>query len=221
MGYNRIKFEHQGFDYAQYKKYFHQHQKAYIRAKLRCILSYHEGKEFGEISLLHNISEQTVRKYVNIYISGGFEALCKSTVRCQSSLLSKEQSSEFKEVLLSKRPCEVGLAGNIWTGEIMRQHLKRTYDVDYKSGIYDLLERLNLTHQKAHLDYGNADPLEQCNAINELKTVLLEADDKTAVIKFDEFSICDRPTSYYGWAEKNTRPKVITNEKKGREQTDY
>ena len=119
MGYNRVKFEQKGFDEDQYKKYFHRHQEAYIRAKLRCILSYHEGKEFKEISSLHGISEQTVRKYVNTYISGGFETLCKNTVRVQSSLLSTEQSGEFKKILLSTRPCEAGLEGNIWTGEIM------------------------------------------------------------------------------------------------------
>lgn len=221
MGYNRVKFEQKGFDEGQYKKYFHQHQEGYIRAKLRCILSYHEGKEFTEISALHRISEQTVRKYVNTYIAGGFETLCKHTIRVQSSLLTTEQGHAFKALLLSKRPCEVGLEGNIWTGDIMRQYLKKAYDVEYKSGIYDLLERLNLTHQKSHLDYGNADPEEQREAIHELKAVLLEADEKTAVVKFDEFSVCDRPTSYYGWAEKNTRPKVVTNEKKEREQTDY
>ena len=215
MGYNRVKFEQKGFDVEEYKKYFHRHQASYIRAKMRCVLSYHEGKTSKEISSIYGISEQSVRKYVNTYISGGFETLCKKTIRPQSSMLTTAQSAEFKAILLSKRPCEVGLEGNIWTGEIMRQYLKKTYGVDYKSGIYDLLERLNLSHQKAHLDYGNADPVEQHAAINELKTVLLEADDKTAVIKFDEFSICERPTSYYGWAEKNTRPKVVTNEKKG------
>ncbi|MBK8444750.1 MAG: hypothetical protein IPL35_15660 [Sphingobacteriales bacterium] len=39
------------------------------------------------------------------------------------------------------------------------------------------------------------------------------ADDTTAVLMYDEFSISERPTSYYGWAEKNTRPLVVTNEK--------
>jgi transposase len=219
MGYNRVKFEKRGFDENEYKRHFHQNQAEYIRAKLRCVVSYHEGKEYAEISSLHKISEQTVRKYVNVYILGGFEELCKNTVRNQSSLISPVQGAMFKELLLNKRPSEVDLEGNIWTGELMRQYLKSTYDVDYRSGIYDLLERLNLTHQKAHLDYGNADPAEQRTAMNELKTVLLEANEKTAVFKFDEFSVCDRPTSYYGWAEKNTRPKVVTNEKKETEQT--
>ncbi|MBK8442380.1 MAG: winged helix-turn-helix domain-containing protein [Sphingobacteriales bacterium] len=95
----------------------------------------------------------------------------------------------------------------------MKAYLKATYGVVYKSGIYDLLERLNLSHQKAHFDYGNADKDKQKAFVTDLKEQLLVADDTTAVLMYDEFSISERPTSYYGWAEKNTRPLVVTNEK--------
>ncbi len=47
-----------------------------------------------------------------------------------------------------------------------------------------------------------------------MKDSILEANDEHIVLKFDEFSICEKPTSYYAWAEKNTRTKFITNEQK-------
>ena len=220
MGYKRLKFDKKGFDELIYKVYFHQNQAEYIRKKLRCIKLYHSGKEFDEISTLLLIHPQSVRKYVNIYIATGFDGLCSHIERAQPERLSPSQLSDFKNILLTQRPVDVGLSdNNIWTGELMRQYLKNTYDIDYKSGIYDLLERLNLSHQKAHADYGNANEIEQKNFIETLKTTLLEADDKTAVVKFDEFSVCEKPTAYYGWAEKNTRPKFTTNEKKENEQT--
>ncbi len=87
----------------------------------------------------------------------------------------------------------MGLCGNIWTGVLMCQYLKQVYNVVYKSGIYDLLERLNLSHQKAHADYANAKPSEQVAFIKDLQRTLIEADEKTAVIKFDEFSVCQKP----------------------------
>ena len=154
---------------------------------------------------------------MNLYISGGFKELCKEVIRPKKSQLTVIESQSFKEILLTKRPFEVGLEGNIWTGKIMCQYLKETYEVDYKSGIYDLLERLNLTHQKAHADYGNAKPSEQITFIEELKERILNADTKTSIIKFDEFSICEKPSAYYGWAEKNTRPIFVTDEKKENE----
>ena len=221
MGYKRHKFEQKGFDEANYKRFFHRNQSEYLRTRLRSILLYHQGNEFGEIATTLCIHHQSVRKYINLYILGDFEALCKEIIRPQSSQLSISESSDFKEILLTKRPFEVGLEGNIWTGKIMCQYLKATYKIDYKSGIYDLLDRLNLTHQKAHADYGNAKPSEQIAFINELKETILNANEKTAIVKFDEFSICEKPTSYYGWAEKNTRPTFVTNEKKEKEPMDF
>lgn len=213
MGYRRTKFEQRGFDANEYKKYYHRHQLEYIRKKLRCVLLYHQGKEFKEIPLEVDVHWQSVRKYVNEYISGGFEQLCKKVERKQPSLLNEQQMLDFKEIIIHKRPSEVGLKGNIWTGNELKAYLNNTYGVGYKSGIYDLLERLNLSHQKAHFDYGNAEIDKQKAFISDLKEQLLEADDKTAVLMYDEFSISERPTSYYGWAEKNTRPLVVTNEK--------
>lgn len=220
MGYKRNKFEQKGFDETAYKRYFHMNQASYIRTKLRSIEYYHQGKEFDEIAQILLIHHQSVRKYVNIYISDGFKGLCQADIRPQRSQLTSEQSILFKTVLLTKRPIDVGLKGNIWTGILMCQYLKENYNVIYKSGIYDLLERLNLSHQKAHADYGNAKPSEQKAFIEDLKNTLIEADEKTAVIKFDEFSVSEKPSAYYGWAEKNTRPKFITDEKNEIEQMD-
>lgn len=221
MSYKRVKFEQKGFDASEYEKYFHANQAEYIRSKLRCVLLYQQGKPYDQIACHLSIHHQSVRKYINIYICGGFEQLCQSVRRPQASKLTKEQSAAFKEVLLTKRPFELDLEGSIWTGKLMCQYLKKTYNIDYKSGIYDLLERLNLSHQKAHADYGNAKASEQIAFMNELKTTILEADQKTAVVKFDEFSVCEKPSSYYGWAQKNTRPKVVTDEKKENEPMDY
>jgi hypothetical protein len=100
----------------------------------------------------------------------------------------------------------------------MRVYLKKEYKVDYKSSIYDLLERLDLTHQKEHADYGNAKVEEQKIILEDLKNTLLEADEQTVVLKFDELSVCEKPSAKYGWAEKNTRPKVVTDEKKRTQQ---
>jgi transposase len=214
MGYTRTKFKQKGFDQSAYEKYFHGKQAEYIRNKLRSVLLYHQGKEYEQIAVELCIHQQSVRKYVNIYLSGGFEQLCKQVMRPQKSRLTAAQSAAFKQVLLTSRPDQVGLEGNLWTGKLMRQYLKKVYQVDYKSGIYDLLERLSLSHQKSHADYGNAKPDEQIAFIGELKNTILEADEKTALLKFDEFSICEKPSAFYGWAQKNTRPKLVTDEKK-------
>lgn len=214
MGVTKRKFVEKGFDEKEYKRYFQQHPLEYMRKKLRSISLYSQGHSIVSISKQLGVHEVSIRKYINQYNEFGFGALCEPIKRPKESLLTKEQAISFKEVLLQKRPFEVGLDGNIWTGAIMCQYLKNQYNVVYKSGIYNLLERLGVTHQKAHADYGNAKKEDQMAFLNDLKEVLLEADEHTAVLKFDEFSVSTKTSTYYGWAEKNTRPKVVTDEKK-------
>jgi len=152
---------------------------------------------------------------VKEYLQSGLKGLSKPTTGKQPELLTDEQQAAFKQVLLRSSPQDEGLKGSIWTGELMKQYLKKTFQVAYKGGIYDLLERLNLSHQKAHADYANADAKQQKAFLESFTESLLGSDEKTAVVAYDEFSVSEKPTTYYGWAEKNTRPKVKTNEKKG------
>jgi DDE superfamily endonuclease len=37
------------------------------------------------------------------------------------------------------------------------------------------------------------------------------------ILFFDEFAVSNRPSTYYGWAEKNTRPQVASDESRKRE----
>ena len=187
MSYKRIKFEQQGFEETEYRRHFHLNQAEYIRTRLRCVHLYWQGLGFEAAAERLGLHHQTVRKHVNTYLAGGFESLCQPDTRRQQSLLSDGQAADFKQVLLSKRPEQAGLEGNIWTGELMRQYLLRAYGVAYKSGIYDLLERINLSHQKAHSDYGNADPAQQAAFLDDLKQTLLEADGRTALVKYDRW----------------------------------
>jgi transposase len=66
--------------------------------------------------------------------------------------LTLAQQAAFKSTLLTSCPQDHGLEGRIWTGTTMKAYLYNTYQVAYTSGIYDLLERLNLSDQKAHAD---------------------------------------------------------------------
>lgn len=213
MGYSRKQLESKGIDEKAYQKYFAKYQQEHLRVRLRCLQSYFSGGTPKTIGHDFGIHEQTVRIYLQTYVSGGFEALCAPIQRPKPTMLNEDQMAAFKSVLLDCRPNEVGLEGNIWTGKVMRQYLQNTYQITYKSGIYDLLERLGLSHQKAHSDYANAKPEEQQLFLEDLKKTLLQADERTAVAKFDEFSVSSRPSSHYGWAQKNTRPTVKTDEK--------
>jgi transposase len=219
MNHTRSKFLSRGMNIEEYQRYYHRYQQEYLRVKLLCIKTFAEGKEIKDVATIIGKSEASCRTYLARYIESGFKGLCQRDKRKQPERLTPEQLAAFKTVLLTRRPAEEGLEGNIWTGEHMRQFLLARYGVSYKSGIYDLLERLGLSHQRAHADYGNASREDQALFLEDFRHTLNAADDKSAVVCFDEFSIGAIPTPHYGWAEKNTRPTVVTDEKKEPEPT--
>ena len=55
-------------------------------------------------------------------------------------------------------------------GKIIVEVIKQKWEVDLKtSRIYEILDNLNLSHQKAHRDYDNADPEKQKKFVKVLK----------------------------------------------------
>jgi transposase len=210
----RSKFDKIGFDVTEWSKYYHRHQTQYIRTRLNCIKHFAAGHDFRAVAQLLGIGSQAVRNAVNNYLEGGYDAVVARIERKQPTLLTPEQETEFLFTILNTHPTDHGFTVNIWTGKVMIDYIQQRYNVTYKAGIYDLLERLNLSHQRAHADYGNADPIAQAAFLADLEDTLLREPSTTAIVFADEFSVCEKPTTYYGWAPRNTRPKVKTNEKK-------
>jgi len=210
----KIEFDKKGFDEAEWHKHFRLHQQEYLRKRLRAIFLFAQNNDVSTICQTLFLDKNSVYSFINTYLKEGLTGLCRQPVRPQKTRLTKEQELLFKQTVLTKAPFECGLTGNIWTGQLMRQFIKDAFQIEFSWGIYDLLKRLNLSHQKAHSDYQNADKQEQREFLEDFKQLLLASDEPNATLTFDEFSISSKPSNYYGWAEKNTRPKVKTDEKK-------
>lgn len=203
-----------GFDLSVWKRYYHQHQIDYIRRRLWVVRHFSEGMSSSNVAKEMSISVAKVYRDLERYLSGGFATLVARDTRRQPTLLSATQEAAFKHTLLHSSPTEHGIDSHIWTGKVMIEYLQTKYQVTYKQGIYDLLARLGLSHQRAHADYSNADPEKQRVFGEQLIQTLVNADETTAVLFSDEFSVAEKPSPYYAWAEKNTRPKCHTDEKK-------
>ncbi|MDY7006001.1 MAG: winged helix-turn-helix domain-containing protein [Cyanobacteriota bacterium] len=65
-------------------------------------------------------------------------------------------------MLLEELPRNYGIDRNIWTGKIIRSVLESRWGVKLKTTIiYEILKQLNLSYQKTHRDYANANKEEQ------------------------------------------------------------
>ena len=62
-------------------------------------------------------------------------------------------------MLLEQKPTDYGIDRYIWTGKIISAVIQQRWGIELKnSRIYEIIDALNLSHQKAHRDYVNADP---------------------------------------------------------------
>ncbi len=69
-------------------------------ATLNCL---GEGKDFPWTAQTFGIHIQSCRKYLNIYLLGGFELLYQSSLRSQPSALNAEQQAASKKILTCDR----------------------------------------------------------------------------------------------------------------------
>jgi transposase len=73
-------------------------------------------------------------------------------------------------MLLEQKPIDYGIDRYIWTGKIISQVIHSRWGVTLRnSRIYEIIEQLNLSHQKAHRDYANADERLQQQFVEILK----------------------------------------------------
>ena len=108
----------------------------------------------------------------------GLEGLVEPIKHQVKERLNPEQQQEIKRMVINDRPTKYGIDREIWTGKNLAFVIKQRWGVDLKtSRIYEILDNLNLSHQKAHRDcvaveprrYDNADPAKQKKFIKLLK----------------------------------------------------
>ena len=132
-------FQKRDLDVQEWQRTMQRHPYEYIRRKLRVVEAYHNIHSVQEVVATLHLHPRTIRAYLNIYIQGGLQILYLPEKRPRPTTLTPEQEAAFKHQLLHSRPTDHGLTGNIWTGELMRQYLTRTYGVDYPSGAIQII----------------------------------------------------------------------------------
>jgi transposase len=204
-----------GLDLKLWQQYYNRNQQDYKRRRLKALKLVYEGNTQSFVCQTLTVSQPALKHWIELYLSGDFKLLCADIDYQRESRLGSKNEADFKFILLNYKPIDFSLDANIWTGHVMMDFLYLFFGITYQlKGVYALLDRLNLSHQKAHQDYANADPAKALAFLEELKTTLLNPQEGQAIVFSDEFSVSQQPSTYYGWAERNTRPKVVTNEKK-------
>ena len=157
-------------DKKQWQRLYYKNQRAYIRQRLSAIRYLSEGKSRAEVAQILGCTDLTIAKWMGKYLEAGLEGLVEPIKHQVKERLNLEQQQEIKGMVLNDRPTKYGIDREIWTGKIIVEVIKKKWGVDLKtSRIYEILDNLNLSHQKAHRDYDNADPIKQKQFIKILK----------------------------------------------------
>ena len=164
------KLKNQQLDLEQWQKLYYQYQQSYLRKRLLAIKYLAEGKTRTEVSQSLNCTYKTLTSWIKKYLEGGLEKLTESIKHQVPQRLSPSQKQDLKQMLLEQTPINYGIDRNLWTAKIISQIVEQRWKVQLKdSRIYEILQELNLSYQRGHRDYANADKNKQKQFVELLK----------------------------------------------------
>lgn len=164
-----LQLSERQLDLELWQKFYYKHQQEYLRKRLLAIKYLSEGQTRTEVSELVNCTYETLSTWIDKFLEGGLNQLVQPITHQVSSRLNLEQRQEIKIMLLSQKPTDYGIDRNIWS-KILSSVIELRWAVKLQTTrIYEILSELNLSHQKAHRDYENADEEQQKHFISTLK----------------------------------------------------
>lgn len=146
------------FDPDEWQKLYYRHQQQYLRQRLEAVNLLHQGKRRSQVCEQVGCSYDTLTSWIDKYLQGGLSELVHPIEHQKPSRLSPEQQQQLKTMVVTQRPSDYGIERQMWTGAILSEVIAQRFEVQLKdSRIYELLEELGLSYQRAHRDYANAD----------------------------------------------------------------
>jgi len=116
-----------------------------------------QGKTRTQVCQQVGCTYDTLSSWIDKYLQGGLSHLVSPIKHQKPSRLSSEQQQQLKVMVLAQRPTDYGIERQMWTGVVLSQVIAQQFNVQLKdSRIYELLDELGLSYQRAHRDYANA-----------------------------------------------------------------
>lgn len=154
------------------------------------------------------LDDETLRSYVNHYLSGGISELMKNNYKGSEPKLSEEQ--------IKKLSAE--LDKHIYpTTHAVAQYIKTQFGIEYTiSGLTDLLKRLDYVYKKPKLVPGNADTDAQAFFINQFTQFMENKRETDAVFFVDAVHPTHNTMTAYGWMRKGKSTELQSNSGRSR-----
>ena len=140
-----------------------------IGIKLYAILQISRGYSSRKLEEFYCSSFKQICNWATRFDAEGIEGLRIKPGRGRHSRLSKEQKYQLQGDLL-KTPEEFGYNTANWSGPLMRSHILKTFQVDYKSAaIYNLMHELGFSFQRAKATYPERNETKRAQVKSDIK----------------------------------------------------
>lgn len=141
-----------------------------IGIKLYAIHQLSLGVASRKLEELYHTSFKQILNWAHRFEAEGLEGLRDKKGRGRKAGLTVEQLERLRNLITLESPTDFGYNTESWTGPLIIDWVKTNFEIEYKKAqIYNILNNIGLTYQKAKGFYPEANPVAQENFKNELK----------------------------------------------------
>jgi len=140
-----------------------------VGIKLYAVIQLNRGYSSRKLEEFYRVSHKQICTWADRFDAQGVEGLRIKPGRGRHSRLTKEQKYQLQSDLLNN-PEVLGYNTANWSGPLMREHIKKTYSVDYKpASVYNLMHELGFSFQRTKAFYPERDEAKRQSAREEIK----------------------------------------------------
>lgn len=127
------------------KKWISSNEAYTVGMRLFLVYLVAKGHSSRKLSELHQISFKQITNWVHRFEKDGIEGLVDKKGRGRKALLNESQLNQLKKLILGELPQNHGYKAKKWTGPMITDWVKRTFEVEYKEAqVYNLLDKIGV-----------------------------------------------------------------------------
>lgn len=186
-----------------------------VREVKRCltILAISDGQEISEIAITLQISTESIRTWLNKFLTEGIVSLISKPVSGRPSKLNEQQRMELYEII-AQGPGASGFPGACWRTPMIQYLIEKKFKISYSvKYLSELLHNMGLSYQKAAFVAAKRDEELRVEWLQEIWPKILKLSEKknSQILFGDEASFPQWGTLNYTWAPIGIQPIIQTS----------
>ena len=154
---------------AQVEALFARDANNLVGVKLYAIIQLTRGYSTRKLEEFYRVTHKQICNWADRFDAEGIEGLRIKPGRGHHCRLSEDQKYQLQGDLL-KSPEAFGYNTANWSGPIVREHIRKTYQVEYKqAAVYTLMHVLGFSFQRAKASYPERNKIKRQEAREDIK----------------------------------------------------